>query len=99
MFCSDFLEVDGFDETFDLSWGREDSDICYRLFHSGIRIKNLWFLALQYHLFHGVVKKWEKAKLDQELQRNLEEKRVKSLKGFSRLSSEGEIIAASRNFE
>jgi glycosyltransferase involved in cell wall biosynthesis len=95
MFKSDFLSVDGFDETFDKSWGREDSDICYRLFHAGIRMKFLWFMALQYHLYHGSTTTWDKERLDGELQKNLEERRVKGLKGFSQLSSEGEVIAAS----
>jgi len=95
MFKSDFLKVDGFDETFDESWGREDSDICYRMFHSGIRIITLWFSALQYHLKHEVIKNWERERLDSEIQQNLKEKRVKALKGFSQLSSEGEIIGAS----
>lgn len=98
MFHANFLKVDGFDETFDQSWGREDSDICYRLFHSDVRIKNLWFLALQYHLHHDVDKAWQKTRLDSEIQRILQEKRVKALKGFSRLSSEGEVIAASKGF-
>ena len=97
MFKSDFFDVDGFDEVFDQSWGREDSDICYRLFHSGLRIKSLWFLALQYHLHHEVIAKWDKERLDCELQQNLRERRVKALKGFSQLSSEGEIIAASND--
>jgi hypothetical protein len=98
MFHADFLKVDGFDETFDQSWGREDSDICYRLFHSDVRIKNLWFLALQYHLHHDVDKAWQKTRLDSEIEKNLQEKRVKALRGFSRLSSEGEVIAASKGF-
>lgn len=95
MFKSDFLKVDGFDETFDESWGREDSDICYRMFHSGIRIRTLWFSALQYHLQHEVIKDWERERLDHQIQQNLKEKREKALKGFSQLTSEGEIIGAS----
>jgi glycosyltransferase involved in cell wall biosynthesis len=98
MHKQDFLRVDGFDETFDQLWGREDSDICYRLFHSGIRIKNLWFLALQYHLYHEVAKNREKDRLDRELDRIIEEKRVKALNGFSQLSPEGEVIAVSGGF-
>jgi GT2 family glycosyltransferase len=94
MFRSDFLDVDGFDEAFDGSWGREDSDVCYRLFHKGVRVKNLWFLALQYHLYHKVVRDWERERLDSEITRNLREKRGKAVKGFSRLSSEGEVIRA-----
>ncbi len=98
MFKSDFLKVDGFDEAYDQSWGREDSDFCYRLFHAGIRMKFLWFMALQYHLYHGSTSNWERERLDGELQKNLEERRVKALKGFSQLSSEGKIVAASDDF-
>jgi glycosyltransferase involved in cell wall biosynthesis len=95
MYRSDFLEADGFDEGFDGSWGREDSDICYRLFHNGVRVRNLWFVALQYHLHHNVAGTWEKERLDQELLRNVDEKRKKAVKGFSRLSEEGGMIASS----
>jgi len=97
MFRSEFMRVDGFDETFDGTWGREDSDICYRLFHAGIKIKFLWFIALQYHLNHGTTTNWDKTRLDHELQQNLNEYRVKALKGFSKLSSEGEIVSTSEN--
>lgn len=92
---SDFLEVDGFDEVFDGSWGREDSDICYRLFHKGIRVKNLWSVAVQYHLHHDVTRSWERERLDGELRRNVTEKRIKAIKGFSSLSAEGGVIASS----
>ncbi len=92
MHRKDFTKVDGYDETFDQLWGREDSDICYRLFHSGVRLKNLWFSALQYHLYHKVTKNIKRDRLDNELLRNRNEKRVKALKGFSQLSSEGEVI-------
>ena len=95
MYKDDFLEVDGYDETFDQLWGREDSDICYRLFHNGLKIKNLWFSALQYHLYHRVKKNREKDRLDYELFKNRKEKRKRALKGFSQLSAEGEIIADS----
>lgn len=98
MYKADFLKVDGFDEIFDQSWGREDSDICFRLFHCGLRIRILWFFALQYHLQHGVITNWEKERLDRELERNIKEKRIKALKGFSQLSSEGKIISASDGF-
>lgn len=95
MFKEDFLEVDGFDETFDGSWGREDSDLCYRLFHAGLKVKTLWFMAIQYHLRHKVVSNWDRERLDQELLRNLGEKRVKALKGFSQLGKEGILVASS----
>ncbi len=94
----DFLKVDGYDETFDQLWGREDSDICYRLFHSGVRCRNLWFSALQYHLHHNVTKSRHRDRLDYELVLNRKERREKALKGFSGLSPEGEIISASDGF-
>jgi len=90
----DFLKVDGYDETFDQLWGREDSDICYRLFHNGIRVRNLWFSALQYHLYHTIIKKNEEDRLDRELRLVIEQKRKRALEGFSKLSSEGEVIGA-----
>jgi glycosyltransferase involved in cell wall biosynthesis len=98
MHKGDFLRVDGYDETFDGLWGREDSDICYRLFHSGVKINNLWFSGLQYHLEHNVIKKKERDRLDDELSRILEEKRTRAIMGFSVLSSEGEIVEASKDF-
>ena len=98
MFKTDFVKADGFDEVFDQSWGREDSDICYRLFHSGLRLKNIWFSALQYHLFHKVTKDRQKDRLDYELEKNIRERRGKALKGFSQMSSEGGIIAFSDRY-
>lgn len=92
---SDFVRTDGYDETFDQLWGREDSDICYRLFHCGMRIKNLGFSALQYHLFHNVIKNRQEDRLDQELLKIIKEKRKRAVIGFSKLSSEGEVISGS----
>ena len=98
MHREDFLRVDGYDEVFDQLWGREDSDICYRLFHNNVRIRNLWFCGLQYHLHHKVSKAREKDRLDEELERVLEEKRKKAVRGFSSLSPEGSIVSASDSF-
>ena len=91
----DFIKVDGFDEIYDGMWGREDSDICYRMFHSGIRCKNLWFSAIQYHLYHEKAKRKDIYILDNEIKKVLHEKRRKAIKGISKLSSEGGIIASS----
>jgi GT2 family glycosyltransferase len=95
MFRDDFLRVDGFDEVFDGSWGREDSDLCYRLFHAGVRVRVLWFLAIQYHLFHGATADWDRERLDSELRRTVEEKRTRSVRGYSALTGEGGVIAGS----
>ena len=39
-----------------------------------------------------------RGKIIKELEQNLKERRVKALKGFSNLSSEGEIVSASKDF-
>jgi len=48
MFRDDFVTVvDGFDETFDGSWGREDSDILLHGFSTQAYASGfLWFMAL-----------------------------------------------------
>lgn len=91
----DFLRVDGFDELYDGVWGREDSDFCYRLFHSGIRCRNAWFAALQAHLHHRQAKGRERDHLDDELEWMQRERRMRAVRGFSRMDSEGGIVASS----
>jgi glycosyltransferase involved in cell wall biosynthesis len=96
MYREDFMKVDGFDEVYDGIWGREDSDLCYRMFHSGIKCKNLWFSAIQYHFHHGSSNKEDIYILDREIKKMLREKRKRAIKGISKLSSEGMIVASSR---
>jgi glycosyltransferase involved in cell wall biosynthesis len=91
-----FLNVDGYDERFDGLWGREDSDICYRLFNSGQRIKNLWLAGLQYHLHHPSIKHTERDRLDEELDICLKAKRTRAIHGISKLSPEGKIVAGNQ---
>jgi len=93
---SAFMSVDGYDEVFDGLWGREDSDICYRLFNQGTRIRNLWLAGLQYHLHHPSIKRRGRDRLDEELDRCLREKRSKAVKGFSTLSDEGGLVGGCR---
>ncbi len=47
----DLLRVNGFDERM-TGWGREDNEIAARLYHNGIRRRNLKFAALTIHLYH-----------------------------------------------
>lgn len=47
----DALAVNGFNNEF-VGWGREDSEFVARLYHNGIRRKNLKFGGLAYHLWH-----------------------------------------------
>jgi glycosyltransferase involved in cell wall biosynthesis len=91
-----FTLVDGYDEIFDGLWGREDSDICYRLFNSGCCIKNVWFSGIQYHLHHSSIKRTGRDRLDTELDKILSEGRKVAVHGFSKLSEEGEIVGGSK---
>jgi glycosyltransferase involved in cell wall biosynthesis len=93
-----FLQVDGFDETFDGEWGREDSDLAYRLFHSGVRCRNAWFVALQAHLDHPWLKRRQRGVLDDEIDRVRRDRRTRAVRGLSQLDSEGTIVAASADF-
>lgn len=88
-----FMAVDGYDEFFDGLWGREDSDICYRMFNSGVKIKNIWFAAIQYHLHHPLIKRTQRDRLDEELDLIKKEKRCRAVHGFSRLSELGHVVA------
>ncbi|MBL9137314.1 MAG: glycosyltransferase [Verrucomicrobiales bacterium] len=94
----DFLRVDGFDELYDGVWGREDSDFCYRLFHTGRRCRNLWFAGLQAHLHHRTVKRTQRDHLDDELDRMRAERRERAVRGFSQMDGEGRIVACSAEF-
>ncbi|MBN8249195.1 MAG: glycosyltransferase [Verrucomicrobia bacterium] len=92
---ADFLRVDGFDELYDGVWGREDSDLAYRLFHSGVRCRNAGFAALQAHLHHPQKKRQGRDALDEELERMQREHRREAVRGYSRMDAEGTVIASS----
>lgn len=51
----DLYKINGFNEDFIAAGWGEDSDIEWRLRHINVRIYNVKFLAIQYHLYH---KRW-----------------------------------------
>ena len=51
-YLKDCLHVNGFNNDFE-GWGREDSEFVVRLVNSGVKKKNIRFLAIQYHLWHN----------------------------------------------
>lgn len=59
----DLIRINGFDERYEAPSVGEDSDIQFRLELSGIRIKSLNNIAVQYHLYH---------KIQERLQKNLD---------------------------
>lgn len=50
-FKKDIITVNGYDESFE-GWGREDDDIAHRLHRAGIRMRDLRFAAVCFHLWH-----------------------------------------------
>jgi len=52
-FKDDFYKVNGFNNEIE-GWGREDSEFVARLFNLGVKRKNVKFLCIQYHLWHGL---------------------------------------------
>lgn len=51
LFKSDFLQVGGFDESFE-GWGQEDSDLAIRLINAGVKLKLGYFGAPVFHVWH-----------------------------------------------
>lgn len=50
-FKSDLLRVNGYDEDF-VGWGREDDDIAHRLSRAGVKMRDIRFAAVCWHLWH-----------------------------------------------
>jgi len=48
---SDLMRVNGFDERI-TGWGREDNEIACRMYHIGVKRRNLKFAALTIHIYH-----------------------------------------------
>jgi glycosyltransferase involved in cell wall biosynthesis len=47
----DLLEINGYDENFE-GWGREDSELVWRLLVKGCSLRQVKLAAIQYHLHH-----------------------------------------------
>ncbi|UXI02786.1 glycosyltransferase [Photobacterium sp. TY1-4] len=54
LFKSSLLKINGFDERYESPGVGEDSDIEYRLRLDGVKIKNIFYLANQIHLYHTI---------------------------------------------
>lgn len=47
----DIFRINGYNESLEM-WGQEDTELAYRLIHSGIRKKQLKMGGVEYHLYH-----------------------------------------------
>lgn len=83
-FWSDDLKrVNGFDEAFE-GWGREDSDLAARLFHSEVRRRNLRGAPLL-HLWHPENRRDQLEHNSELLQQTLASKRIRARKGLEEI--------------
>lgn len=60
VFSSDLININGFDERYTAPSVGEDTDVEYRLSLSGVEIKSLNNIAVQYHLYHKLQDRPEK---------------------------------------
>lgn len=79
----DARRVNGFDSSYE-GWGREDSDFAARLFHAGVRRKNLYGMPVM-HLWHREASRDRLGTNDDILNRCLQEKRIRAIQGIDEL--------------
>ncbi|MES2430399.1 MAG: glycosyltransferase family 2 protein [Bacteroidota bacterium] len=75
VFKSDFVKVNGFDESF-TGWGREDSDLYVRLLNTGVKRFNIKFAAITYHLWHKEISRDKLSLNDRLLEESIKQKRT-----------------------
>ena len=82
----DAYTVNGYDEEW-VGKGPDDKEFAIRMVHAGMKIYNLKFYALQYHLHHGEEGLLYNYKLNQEyFGETISKKKVKCLKGIEKLN-------------
>lgn len=79
----DALAVNGFNEDF-VGWGREDSEFAVRLMNSGVRRRNLKFLATAYHLHHTICSRAHLPANDDILARAIADKLIRCGNGIDK---------------
>ena len=80
----DLIKINGFDEEYE-GWGREDSDLCARLYNLGISRKMVYGRALVYHLNHPENDRGNLTKNDELLNETLRSGKIWCPKGMIKL--------------
>lgn len=86
---ADLDRVDGFDATF-AGWGLEDSDLILRLLHAGLRRRDGRLATGVLHLWHPPADRSAFADNQRALDAVIAERRVRALRGLSRLEAAAE---------
>ena len=79
----DLIEINGFDEDYE-GWGREDSDLCARLYNRGITRKMVYGRALVYHLNHTENDRGNLKKNDELLKETLSTVKTRCANGITK---------------
>jgi len=79
---SDYEAVNGYDESFE-GWGKEDSDLCIRLYNHGLERKFVYGRGLVFHLNHPVADRARLAANRHRLQETIEARRVRCDNGLN----------------
>jgi GT2 family glycosyltransferase len=79
----DLIEINGFDEDYE-GWGREDSDLCARLYNRGITRKMVYGRALVYHLNHLENDRGKLKKNDELLKEALRSEKTRCVNGITK---------------
>ena len=79
----DLIKINGFDEEYE-GWGREDSDLCARLYNLGISRKMVYGRALVYHLNHPENDRGNLTKNDELLKETLRSAKTKCVNGITK---------------
>lgn len=82
----DLLRINGFNEDY-VGWGREDSDLVARLFHSGKSRRRLKLLANAYHIYHPDNSRGRLSRNDQLLSHCLSVKQIRCDNGIDKYLS------------
>jgi predicted glycosyltransferase involved in capsule biosynthesis len=88
---SDFLAVDGFDESF-AGWGHEDADFVLRLHHAGIQRKNGFLATEVFHLWHPEAKRNQESANAQLVVKRMHTQKVVSDQGFAQTMHQNDAV-------
>lgn len=88
---SDFLLVDGFDETF-VGWGHEDADFVLRLHRAGVHRKNGFCATEVFHLWHAEAARAEESRNFQRVLKRMDTKITRAALGYSQQRDNDDVV-------